>query len=848
MEYQQFIESKIQVTEQGGFTVDPAEIHPIAKPHQRDMIRWAINGGQRAIFANFGLGKTIVNLEVTRLILKHKGGRGLIIAPLGVRQEFKRDGQQLLGIEVRYVRTDEEVESESAETNIFITNYERVRDGDISVENFTVVSLDEASCLRSFGSKTFQNFLGMFPSVKYKFVYTATPAPNRFKELIHYAGFLGVMDTGQALTRFFQRDSTQANKLSLYPHMEKQFWLWVASWALFLYAPSDLGYSDEGYELPPLNVEWHRISVDHKKAWDKTDGWGQRFLLADAALGLNAASREKRETLLDRVAYAKNLIESDDTDKHWLLWHDLEDERRAIQRAIPKSLSVYGSQDLEKREQRILDFSDGKFPILSTKPSIAGSGCNFQRHCADNIFVGINYKFNDFYQAIHRTYRFLQTKAVNVHIIYAESEDHIANTLRKKWQQHNEMVAKMRAIVQKYGLTHEAMQMELKRSIGINRTAVTSDLFTAVNDDCVLETRRMDANSVDQIITSIPFGNHYEYSATYEDFGHNEDDDRFFEQMDFLVPELLRILKPGRVAAIHVKDRIMYGNVTGEGMYTVNPFSDLTVANFLKHGFKYMGRITVDTDVVRENNQTYRLGWTENAKDSTKMGVGSNEYVLLFRKWEPAYSPNNTANGPEPVTKDNDVYTRAQWQIDASGTWKSSGNMLPSPEHLIYIPMDNIRAMWKERMLNGTYNYQEHVEIGKGLEANNKLPASFMLFAPFSKHPSIWTDITRMKTLNTKQTAKREQNHICPLQLDVIERLIGRYSNEGELILDPFGGIGSTAYQALQMNRRGYIIELNPDYWQYAVGYLEQAERDIQMPTLFDLLDMQVEQQEEVVA
>lgn len=248
MTYMDFLRSKIVTAPETGFVVPESEVNPALKPHQRDAVRWAVAGGRRGLFERFGLGKTAQELEYCRLVTDHEGGKALIVLPLGVRQEFMRDAVQLLGMETpRYVRNMEE--ARAATESILLTNYERVRDGDIDPAGFTACCLDEASVLRSFGSKTYQTFLDKFRSVRFKLVATATPSPNRYKELIHYAGFLEIMDTGQALTRFFQRDSTKANNLTLYPHKEEEFWLWVSTWGLFLSKPSDLGYDDTGYRI-----------------------------------------------------------------------------------------------------------------------------------------------------------------------------------------------------------------------------------------------------------------------------------------------------------------------------------------------------------------------------------------------------------------------------------------------------------------------------------------------------------------------------------------------------------------------------------------------------------------------
>lgn len=750
MTYKEFLETKIELATESGTVINPAEVNPVLKPHQRDAVMWALKGGRRALFESFGLGKTVQELEFCHLAVKHNGGCALIVLPLGVKQEFTRDAVEILGYEKPvYCRTMEEVQQSSSE--IVLTNYERVRDGDIQPEFFTATSLDEASVLRSFGSKTYQTFLDKFKNVPYKLVATATPSPNRYKELIHYAGYLEVMDTGQALTRFFQRDSI-----------------------------------------------------------DK------------------------------RVEEMRRIVEASPED-HFLLWHDLENERHAIKKALPDTVDIYGSMDYDLREQRVIDFSNGKTRLFATKKSLSGSGCNFQRYCHREIFLGIDYEFNDFIQAVHRCYRFLQQEPVVIDIIYMENERQIKEALMEKWDNHNHMVQKMVEIVKKYGLNDSNKTERLKRKMGVDGSreerTVKGTYYTAVYGDCVEETRAMESNSVDLIHTSIPFGNHYEYSANYNDFGHNQNTDRFFEQMDYLTPELLRVLKPGRVAAIHVKDRVLFGNATGTGMPTIEPFHAQCISHYMKHGFQYFGMITVVTDVVRENNQTYRLGWTEQCKDGSKMGVGCPEYILLFRKLP---TDRSTAYADTPVTKSKEDYTRAQWQIDAHGYWRSSGDRLVSKEELENISVDNLQAVYREYSREHVYDYEEHVELAKKLDENGKLPATFMVVAPGSWNTlEVWDDINRMRTLNTTQSRRRAQMHVCPLQLDIVDRIINRYSNKSDLVLDPFGGLMTVPMTAVKMGRKGYGIELNPDYFRDGVGYLQAAENEISMPTLFDFMDMQ---------
>lgn len=744
-----------------------------------------------------------------------------------------------MGVNIQYCKTMDEVEA--AETDFIITNYERIRSGDIDLQYFIAVSLDEASTLRSISSDTTDMFRKNIEGVKYRFVFTATPSPNRYLELLNYADFLGIMDRGQALTRFFKRNSTKAGDLRIHPHKEREFWFWVCSWALLIYKPSDLGYSDEGYDLPELEVHWHEIPADHTKAQSKTDETGQYQLLATEALGLMQSAAEKRETIHERLDMARQILDEFDTGGNWLMWHHLEGERTAIEKAFPESLSVYGSLDLEIREQRVIDFGNGKIKMLNTKPELSGSGCNFQRFCYQNIFLGINYDFNDFIQSIHRTHRFLQKNNVQVHIIYTEIERGVVAELKKKWAQHLELQQKMREIVSEHGLNNLSMISQLQRSAVVERQETSGNGWKAVNNDNVTEWRTLVDNLLDLIVTSIPFSNHYEYTPSYLDFGHTDNDNHFFAQMDYLIPELYRTLKPGRICAVHVKDRIFYGSQTGTGFSTVNPFHMKTTFAFMQHGFEYMGVHIVPTDVVAENNQTYRLTYGEMVKDSTKMGAGSPEFVLLFRKPQ---TSKDKAYADIPVTHNRSEYGLGRWQLDADATWRSSGNRLMPIDQLVRIAnsekgLKHVRKVVKDFFNSSGYDYAKHVEIAEALADANKLPKVFSLLTPplsELQQESIWDDVIRMRTLNLNQANQKKEQHVCPLQLDVVERLIELYSNPGELVADPFAGIFTVPYMALKLGREGFGTELNADYFRDGVHYMRTAEALKNVPTLFDLL------------
>lgn len=860
--YLDFLADKAIAAPSTGFQVELDELHPWLKPHCKAIVQWGLAGGSRAYFTAYGLHKTSMQLETGRQVLLREGGEGLIVAPLGVRQEFFDDAATM-GMEIAFIQSDAQIQP----GKLHLTNYESVREGKVTPGRFIFASLDEADVLRSFGSKTYQEFLPAFYSVRFKYVATATPSPNRYKELIHYAGFLGVMDTGQALTRFFQRNSEKANELTLFPHKEEEFWLWVSTWAVFLQRPSDLGFSDDGYILPEIEIRWHEVQTDLADAG--ADSRGQLQLIKNAAIGVQQAAKEKRDSLPARIAKLKALREAE-PENHFILWHDLEDERRAIEAALPTARSVYGTQDLDQREKILRGFKDGTVSDLAAKPSMLGAGGNLQRHCHRAIFAGISHKARDIFQAWHRIQRFGQVHRVVIDMIYSEAEREIRRDFEAKLERDRQLRDRMSELIRRYGLNRISPTEAMRRSIGVERTQEQGATWTAVRNDCVDEARRMPSDHVGLIVTSIPFGTQYEYCESYNDFGHNDDNRAFFRQMDFLTPELLRILQPGRLLCVHVKDRILFGNVTGLGAPSVEPFHADCIEHYRRHGFIYMGLRFVETDVVRENNQTYRLGYSDMRKDATRMGAGSPEFVLIFRKAQTDLSRGyaddrvvkrsggfvrlvdgrvfeeddldyedaaNEAFGPIAEVQEA-TYSLARWQVDADALWRSSGDRLMSADELASLTPEMLQRVFRSQGPKAVYHHEEHVALGEALAEKGALPKTFAALHPGAWSEHVWADILRMKTLNTEQSLGGREKHVCPLQIDIVDRLIRLYSNKGDLVFDPFAGLFTVPVRAISMGRRGYGSELNEQYFRDGVRYLRLAEFEAKQPTLFDALEM----------
>lgn len=877
-EYIDFLHSKIRVAEKKGIKIDAARLHPSTKDHQREIICWSLELGRALVAPDCGTGKSHMGIETMRILHEEYGEKCLIVTELGAKETFVDpdpmvgDGARL-GVKLEYITTTEE--ALASECSIVVSNYERVRMGDIDFSKFGAVWLDEGNYIKNMASETTEALRQQLVKVKWKYIASATPSPNEVLELVNYAHILGIADRGQILTQFFQRNPTKAGDLTLHPQHAADFWLWVSSWMVAIEKPSDLGYSDEGYELPELEVIWHEVKIGKAlEAGADRDGQTKMFVSSGNSLPDNA--KIKRESIDVRLQAVYDIMSQHGEVSNWLLWHHLEKERDVLDRMFmqhPSYGSIYGSQSLDAREKNIVNFTKGELQVLATKPSLSGVGCNFQRHCSNAIVAGVDNDFNLLYQLIKRIHRFGQSKKCTVWIIYTPEEYAIVQNLREKWQLHIEQRTWLRSLVKQYGLNHQMMVAERRRTFKADRIEFSSDWFSLVNTDAVFEWMERADNSIDLINTSFPFGNHYEYTSLYNDFGHNTSNAEFFEQMDFLIPELYRTLKPGRIAAVHLKNRIHYGSVTGKGFSIFHRFTHHVCDAMEKHGFETMGFHYIPTCVVGENNQTYRLTYGELQKDSTKMGAGIPEEIWIFRK-----PPTSNANAyaDEPVTHNiatcpscgnKDLpsvfksqgfmcqctkckqyfnqqellvpemeYSLSHWQVDADAFWGSSGNRLLTPFELRGWGLDKIRSWWNNFNRNVIYDYEKHVKLLQDLDAAGKLSRTFTTLPLQSNTPFIWNNVNRMQGLNLEQSRRKERNHICPQPMDEANRIIELYSNQGEVVGEPFGGLGTTGVCAIKKGRKAFLTELNSEYARCSHIYLKDAERKLNTPTLFDLL------------
>lgn len=419
-EYMTFLAGKRPTVPDAGFRVALDTLHADLLPHQRAIVAWALRKGRCAVWADTGLGKAFIALEWSRQLLAHgHAKRVLILAPLAVAQQFVREGTKW-GVPVTYAR-----DGSQAINGVTVSNYERLHLFDAST--FEAVVLDESSVLKAFTGETKRALIRTFRNTRYRLCCTATPAPNDIIELCNHADFLSVMTQQEMLAKFFTprgSDDGSTGQYRLKAHAHRDFYRWLASWAIACKLPSDLGYPDDGYVLPTLSIEAHFVSVD----W-APDG----HLFFTELKGVTERAKVRRTTVDSRVEAAVRIVDGEPAEQ-WLLWYGRLDEARGLAKALPGAEIVQGSDSVDRKEDLLRRFADGEVRVLITHPSIAGFGLNFQS-CARMAFVGLSDSYESYYQSIRRSWRFGQVRPVTAHIVLTEPERAIYNNVLRKEQE-----------------------------------------------------------------------------------------------------------------------------------------------------------------------------------------------------------------------------------------------------------------------------------------------------------------------------------------------------------------------------------------------------------------------------
>lgn len=729
MDYESFLKQKQLVEISAGFDVDPSDIRSRFFDFQRALIVWALRRGRAAIFADTGLGKTGMQCEWARHVVAHTNKPVLILAPLAVAHQTVHEAQEF-DIQVTYCRAQPENPS-----GIYISNYEMIERFDFRA--FSGVVLDESSILKSHDGKTRDLILDVTRKVPYRLSCTATPSPNDFMELGNQSEFVGVMSREEMLAMFFTHDGGETSKWRLKGHGEVKFWEWLSTWAVVIRKPSDIGFKDDGYDLPPLRIHEHVIESNHIPE-------GQLFALP--AVSLSEQRAAKRLSMADRVNSLAQIINA--TPDHWLVWCHMNDESDALGKAIEFAETVSGSDSIDHKEKTMNRFSDGECLRLVSKPSICGFGMNWQ-HCNKVAFVGLDHSFESFYQAIRRCWRFGQTNPVDVHVFLSESEMPILENIKRKERQHEEMSIRMVAHMQEFmkrrifGVTSE--KSEYARDVARGKG------WTVHLGDCVDVVSEIKKESIDFSVFSPPFASLYTYSNSDRDMGNSADHVEFFEHFGFLVEHLLRVMKMGRLVSVHCMN--LPTSKQNDGFIGIRDFRGDIIRLFQEKGFIYHSEVCIWKDPVTAMQRTKALGLLHKTirKDSSMSRQGIPDYLVTFRK---------PGVNPEPIAHTHESFPVQLWQKYAS---------------------------------------------------------------------PVWMDINPSRTLQYREARENEdERHICPLQLDVIERAIELWSNPGDLILSPFTGIGSEGHVAIQAGRRFVGAELKRSYWELACRNLHAAEKSQQ--------------------
>ena len=714
MEYSEFLKQKENQVLKSGFEVNESDLNSNLFPFQRQIVQKALKAGKYAIFADCGLGKTLMQLEWAHQVSKKENKPVLILSPLAIVKQTIREGHKF-GIHI------EKLESDVFGEGVFITNYEQL--DNISIEHFCGVVLDESSILKGKGGKTSQRLIDGFKHYKYKLCCTATPSPNDHMELGQHSEFLNAMSYLEMLSMFFVHDGGETSKWRLRKHAEDDFWKFICSFSVSVDNPKTLGFEMEGYNLPEIEYIEHYIDVDS----DSQDLFGESIVSA------TDLHRDLKKSFGDRMDKTLELVNSFNGQS--IVWTLKNDEADYLRKILPDSVNVQGSDSPDYKAKNLNGFADMDFENLITKTSIASFGMNYQQ-CHNMVFTSYDFKFEAFYQAVRRCYRFGQKNKVFVHILIPKSQKNVRQSILEKEKKHKEMIRNMSLY---------SAQEDFKlatSSFSVDSKDIQTDKYRLLNGDCVEQIKKVKDNEADIVVFSPPFAELYVYSDKKEDMGNVTDYKQFEDHFKYLIPELKRVLKSGRICAVHCMDLpIQKGK---EGYIGLRDFSGMLVDWFQSEGFIYHARTTIWKNPVTEMQRTKALGLLHKTikKDSSMSRVGIPDYVLFFR---------NEGENEIPIThQDKD------------------------PSKPDYLPVD----LWQ------------------------------------SYASPVWMDIDYKRTLNYRCARdNNDEKHICPLQLDTIERILHLYSNEGEVVLSPFGGIGSEGCQAIKMNRKSISIELKESYF-----------------------------------
>ncbi len=630
MTYPEFLEKKQTEHVLSGFNVEQLELNKSMFPFQKFIVQRALRAGKYAIFADCGLGKTLMQLEWAHQVNKHTNKPVLILAPLVVAGQSIQEGSKFHIYISRYDGTHSPSQ---------IINYEQLENIDASI--FGGVVLDESSILKNFEGATKKLILDTFKNTPYKLACTATPSPNDPMEMGNHAEFLDVMSRNQMLAMYFVHDGGETAKWRLKGHAIKDFYRFISTWAIMLNNPADIGFEMNGYDLPALNLIERQI-----KTPDRDNGQ----LFNDAIISATNFNAELRATKKERLSEVVALVNSRPSE-NFIIWIKQNEEGETLKKMIPEAREVKGSDNNDYKEKTLLGFANNEFRILITKTKIASFGMNFQ-NCRNQIFASLDFSFEGLYQAIRRSYRFGQTNEVNIYLITTDTMANVKNAIDVKQKQFKIMQDEMSTAI------NENLKGNLMTTGAYDTEEEKNEWYYIKRGDCVQLIQDVDNESIGLSVFSPPFAELYTYSSHLEDMGNSKDYTEFLTQFGFLVKELHRVMMQGRNVCVHCMDLpIQKGK---EGIIGLRDFSGMILRCFEDAGFIYHSRVTIWKDPVVEMQRTKALGLLHKQikKDSTMSRVGIPDYVLIFRK--DGERTNPVTNTKLPVDL---------WQKYASPVW-----------------------------------------------------------------------------------------------------------------------------------------------------------------------------------
>jgi superfamily II DNA or RNA helicase len=733
--YSAFLESKRIVAEPCGLAIPKSSLNRKLFAWQRDVTAWALRRGRAALWEDCGCGKTFQQLEWAKHVSRKEKRPVLVVTPLAVAEQTQEEGERF-GIKTRICQSQEDVRA-----GVNISNYQKLHK---FTPDFAGIVLDESSILKSFDGKTRKALAEFASGIPYRLCCSATPAPNDYMELGNHAEFLGIMSAAEMLATFFVHDGGETQKWRLKGHAEGEFWKWLASWAVMLRKPSDLGYSDEGFNLPALEILQHVVETDASEL---------TTLFPVEASTLQERRQARAGSLSDRVKKCGELI-FPRLDEKWLVWCNLNAEQDALAGLfLDDAVSISGATGESQRIEMDRAWREGPVPILISKPSIFGYGMNYQ-HCHNVVFLGLSDSYEQFYQAVRRCWRFGQKSAVECHVITAETEGAVVRNIERKEKQAQGMADGM--VKHMSGINQENIKGAAREEKPYAPDIAFGEGWSAILGDCVQALQGVAESSVDYVIYSPPFSSLYVYSNSERDMGNSRGLPEFLEHYRYCVAELFRTLKPGRLLSFHCMN--LPTSKQFHGYIGVQDFRGDLIRIHQEAGFIYHSEVCIWKDPVTAMQRTKALGllYKQLKKDSAMSRQGIPDYLVTMRK--PGENPN-------PVTKTEDGFPCSLWQRYAS---------------------------------------------------------------------PVWMDINPSDTLQRESAREeKDEKHIAPLQLEVIRRAIHLWTNPKDLVMSPFGGIGSEGYVAVQMGRHACIVELKRSYWEQACRNLKSAESMAEQTGLF---------------